>query len=428
MKDKISKIKSVLKKDGLLKTLKKLWKYFIARYGSKINIFSNIYYKVNKKKYEDLVETILKTNYDRIIIWRSDFGWNVPLFQRPQHIAKNLAKENCLILYEVTTMTDEVKDIKKIYDDLYLVNLKNTVIKRIIMEKVKLSNKNKYIQFYSTDYNITLNELKNYIAQGFKIIYEYIDDISPLIVGTSEIPKNTIDKYNYMLQDKENVFVIVTADKLEEDVIKKRGKEKLAFSCNGVDYEHFNNIDYNYKFDKDFEEILQNKNPIIGYYGALASWMDYDLINYLAKNRPNYNIVFLGVKYDDSFEKSNVNEYKNVYFLGKRNYDVLQNYASKFSVCTIPFKINDITKATSPVKLFEYMALGKPIVTTEMNECKKYKCVNIAKNKEEFVKLLDKSLELEKNQEYLQLLKKEANDNTWDKKAKIIVELLQKYE
>ena len=116
MKDKISKIKSVLKKDGLLKTLKKLWKYFIARYGSKINIFSNIYYKVNKKKYEDLVETILKTNYDRIIIWRSNFGWNVPLFQRPQHIAKNLAKENCLILYEVTTMTDKVKDIKKIYN------------------------------------------------------------------------------------------------------------------------------------------------------------------------------------------------------------------------------------------------------------------------------------------------------------------------
>ena len=53
---------------------------------------------------------------------------------------------------------------------------------------------------------------------------------------------------------------------------------------------------------------------------------------------------------------------------------------------------------------------------------------HIAKNKEEFVKLIDKSLELEKNQEYLQLLKKEANDNTWDKKAKIIVELLQKYE
>ena len=62
MKDKISKIKSVFKKDGILKTLKKVWKYFIARYGNKINIFSNIYYKVNKKKYENLVENILKTN------------------------------------------------------------------------------------------------------------------------------------------------------------------------------------------------------------------------------------------------------------------------------------------------------------------------------------------------------------------------------
>lgn len=429
MKEKIAKIKSLIKKDGVFNTTKKVCKYFISEYGTKVNIFSIVYYKLNKKKFEDKFEEILQGEYDRIIIWKSDFGWNVPLFQRPQHIAKNLSDENCLVFYEVTTMTDKVKDLKKIKDNLYLVNLKNSVIKNILFSKVeKKLNKNKYIQFYSTDYKISLEEVKTYIKQGFKIIYEYIDDLSPQILGTDEIPRNTIEKYNYMLKDTKNIFVIVTADKLENDIVEKRGTEKLAFSSNGVDYEHFQDIDLSYKFEEDFENILKQNKPIIGYYGALASWVDYDLIKYLAENRPNYNIVFFGVKYDGEYDKSGVDSLKNVYFLGKREYKVLKNYASRFSVCTIPFKVNNITKSTSPVKLFEYMAIQKPIVTTEMDECKKYKSVMIAKNKEEFVKLVDKAIGLSDNVEYKKELKKEACENTWSQKAKIIVELLKKYE
>lgn len=429
MKEKIAKIKSLIKKDGVFNTTKKVCKYFISEYGTKVNIFSIVYYKLNKKKFEDKFEEILQGEYDRIIIWKSDFGWNVPLFQRPQHIAKNLSDENCLVFYEVTTMTDKVKDLKKIKDNLYLVNLKNSVIKNILFSKVeKKLNKNKYIQFYSTDYKIALEEVKTYIKQGFKIIYEYIDDLSPQILGTDEIPRNTIEKYNYMLKDTKNIFVIVTADKLENDIVEKRGTEKLAFSSNGVDYEHFQDIDLSYKFEEDFENILKQNKPIIGYYGALASWVDYDLIKYLAENRPNYNIVFFGVKYDGEYDKSGVDSLKNVYFLGKREYKVLKNYASRFSVCTIPFKVNNITKSTSPVKLFEYMAIQKPIVTTEMDECKKYKSVMIAKNKEEFVKLVDKAIGLSDNVEYKKELKKEACENTWSQKAKIIVELLKKYE
>lgn len=430
MKDKISKIKSVLKKDGILKTFRKLWKYFNARYASKINIFSNVYYKINKRKYEDLIRDILETNYDRIIIWRSDFGWNVPLFQRPQHIARNLAMKNCLVFYEVTTMTDKVKDIKKIEDNLYLVNLNNQIIKGIIIKKIEESNKKRYIQFYSTDYRITLNEIKEYIQKGFKIIYEYIDDLSPVIVGTKEIPKNMLDKYNYMLEDKENVFVVVTADRLKEDIIKNRGNEKLGFSSNGVDYNHFSNIDYDYEFDKEYKKVINLNKPIIGYYGALASWSDYELIKYLAEKREEYSIVLLGIKYDDSLEKSKICDYKNVYFLGKRDYDILPNYANKFAVCMIPFKINDITRATSPVKLFEYMALGKPIVTTDMDECRKYKSVMIANTKEEFVELIDKSIKMNEIDDinYFKLLQKEALENTWSEKSTSIINLLEKYE
>ncbi len=165
MKDKISKIKSVLKKDGIIKTIQKICRYFNAKYASKINVFFNIYYKINRKKYEKLVKEILKTNYDRIIIWKSDFGWNVPLFQRPQHIAKNLAIKNCLVFYEVTTMTDKVNDIKKVNDNLYLVNFNNKVVKNIVINEVTQLDKNKYIQIYSTDYRMSIKELKGYIKE-----------------------------------------------------------------------------------------------------------------------------------------------------------------------------------------------------------------------------------------------------------------------
>ena len=247
-------------------------------------------------------------------------------FPTPRHYIECLKYIQSLVdsgsfLFELKDYdTDKVKDIEKIYDNLYLVNLKNTVIKKIIMEKVQMLNKNKYIQFYSTDYNIPLKELQNYIAQGFKVIYEYIDDMSPEIVGTNEIPKNMLDKYNNMLQDKENVFVIVTADRLEKDIIEKRGKEKLAFSCNGVDYEHFNNINTEFKFDKDFENILKMKKPIIGYYGALANWMDYDLVKYYgyspSTKEKGINTIFKKslqkLINNNSLKIINVNQSKNI--------------------------------------------------------------------------------------------------------------------
>ncbi len=354
----------------------------------------------------------------------------MPLFQRPQHIARNLAKNNCLMLYEVTEMTDKVSSIKKQSENLYLVNFNNRALKNIIFKKIKEKSCEKYIQIYSTDFTMPIKELKKYIDNGYKIIYEYIDDLSPEIVGSKALPQNLTDKYNYAIEDKENVFIVVTAEDLEKDILSKRGKEKLVFSSNGVDYEHFQNIDKNYKYDEKFESILKSGKKIIGYYGALATWFDYDMIKYLSKKRPEYNIVLLGVKYDDTYDKSNIEKQKNIYFLGSKSYNELQNYSSKFDVCTIPFVINDITNATSPLKLFEYMALSKPIVTTNMKECRKYESVFIANNKEEFISLVDKAVELsdKKTDEYYNILKKEALDNTWEEKAKSIIKMIEQYE
>ena len=427
MKDKLSKFKSLIKKYGFIKTIKKVVSYILSKIT---NIFNSMNFIKNNKVSERLDEILSKNSYERIIIWRSSFGWNVPLFQRPQHISLGLSKQKCLVFYEVTHFTDKIKDLEEINNNLILINLENKSIQKILFSKLKNINKPKYIQIYSTDWNMKLEELKEYIKNGYKIIYEYIDEINPILSGTKDIPINIKEKYEYMLSDKENIFVVVTADKLKEDIEKKRGTEKLVFACNGVDYEHYQNIDNAFKFDETFEQILKQDKPIIGYYGAFASWFDYDMVSNLAKQRPEYNIVLIGSKYDDSLEKSNIEKLENVYFLGTKDYKILKNYASKFNICTVPFLINDITKATSPLKIFEYMALEKPIVTTAMDECKKYKSIFIANNKEEFIELIDKALKLnrEENEEYYEILKKEALENTWDSKAKSICNLLKQSE
>jgi teichuronic acid biosynthesis glycosyltransferase TuaH len=422
MKEKISKLVNVYKKYGFIGFCKKLKAYIIANYLDKVSL------KVifNKKKYRSIIQNILKeNNYDRIILWRSSFGYNVELFQRPQHIANNLSKEKCLVFYEVTTMTDKIKELKQQSNNLYLFNFNNIALNKILMKELIKINKPKYVQLYSTDWKLSVENIENYLNNGFGFIYEYIDHLSPELAGTKNIPQNIIDKYEYVMNHK-NVYVIVTADLLRDDVINHRGNINLGYSSNGVDYNFFQTIDKNYKLDKDFNNIIKKGKPILMYYGALAKWFDYDLIKEIAKTN-KYSIVLFGIKYDEAYD-NNIHDEENIYFLGSRDYKVLKNYAYHADILSIPFQINDITRSTSPVKLYEYMALNKPIITTNMNECTKYKSVLIGKNHKDFIAKLDEALKLKKDKNYISLENKEAKENDWSIKAKVIIDLIKKDE
>lgn len=428
MKDKLSKVKNLVKKYGFIGTVKKVVGYVYSNYIVRISVLERLYVFFHKKEIERRIQKIFeKESFDRIVVWRSSFGWNVPLYQRPQHIFSNFAKQKTLVFYEVTRFTDDVKRIKKQSENLYLVNFMNRAFAKCIFKVIESIDKPRYIQFYSTDWTLTKEQITDYKNRGYKIVYEYIDDLNPHLAGTDELPVNVREKYEMVMNETDSI-VVVTADALKKDVVTKRGETHLVYSSNGVDYSHFHNdVDKNYKFEKEFTDILRKGQPVIGYYGALAKWFDYNLVKYIAETG-KYQVVLFGIKYDDSYEKAGLNKLKNVHFLGSRDYHVLQNYANKIDVLTIPFLINDITKATSPVKLFEYMALNKPIVTTDMDECRKYESVLIGHDYKEFEEQLDKALEMKNNEAYIALLDKEALENTWREKAKLIVEEMQRYE
>lgn len=421
MKEKLSKLVNVYKKYGFVGFIKKLYAYIKANYFDKVSF--DVFF--HQKKYHIMIQEILSSDYDRIILWRSSFGYHVPLFQRPQHIANNLTKNNCLVLYEVTTMTDKVKTVSKLMDGLYLFNFNNIIINKILMEELSKIDKPKYVQLYSTDWKLSVQNIKDYMSNGFDFIYEYIDHISPELSGTKVLPQNIIDKYDYAMNNKD-VYVVVTADLLKEDVVRHRGKKRLAFSSNGVDYDFFKQFDDDYEFEDEFVQILEQKKPIVCYYGALAKWFDYDLVKKIAATN-RYNVVLFGIKYDESYDE-NMKDVDHVYFMGPRDYKVLKYYAKCADILIIPFLINDITKSTSPVKIFEYMALHKPIVTTDMNECRKYESVLIGKNHKDFIKKIDQAYLLRENLDYIQLLDDEALQNDWYEKSKSIVDMIRKGE
>ena len=193
----------------------------------------------------------------------------------------------------------------------------------------------------------------------------------------------------------------------------------MQWPQNGVMYDHWTKTYKREEAPEKIKLIMDKGNPIIGYYGALAKWFDYDLLKKISKERPNYEIVLIGFVYDRSMQDSRIERLPNVHYLGIVDYQNLCSYAYWLDVLTIPFLLNDITESTSPVKLFEYMALNKPIVTTDMRECRKYESVMIGKSHDEFIELLDKALKMEKTDPYFQLLKKEALENTWEMKAKV---------
>ena len=261
------------------------------------------------------------------------------------------------------------------------------------------------------------------------MLYEYIDDLAPEIAEFSKLPVNIQEKFDYATADN-HIPMTVTADLLRQQIIGLRGNKNLAFSTNGVDPEHFRNIKEDFVFNDVFQKVLNRGNKIVGYYGAMAKWMDYDLLKYVAAQLPDVDFVLIGKKYDDSFDASGVDAVSNIHFIGPVPYADLPQYAAKFDICSIPFVVNSITNATSPLKLFEYMALGKPVLTTAMQESAKYDAVNIATDAEDFVQKVLQLLSYTPDTQpaYFNLLDETANANSWSAKTDIILEMLRKYE
>ena len=164
----------------------------------------------------------------------------------------------------------------------------------------------------------------------------------------------------------------------------KKEKEQINSNIlsipNGAMTKHFAQTQ-----NPDLKVAVELKNinkPIIGYIGSVFRWINVDWIDYAARENQNYNFVFIGPITTD-ISKLLLRE--NIYFLGPRPYTELPKYLKGFSVATIPFTIDGVTLKASPIKFYEYLASGVPIVSTSLPDLEIFKShCSLVSTKEDF--------------------------------------------
>lgn len=183
---------------------------------------------------------------------------------------------------------------------------------------------------------------------------------------------------------------------------------------------------------EDMVEILSANKKIIGYFGWIAEWMNYQMVYDIAQARKSYEFVFIGpIDTQNSTSRNGVellSSLDNVHFLGRKKYDELPSYACYFNVAIIPFQINEKMDCVSPIKFYEYCAYGIPTVCSYMPEMEQYvnEYIYNCRSDQEFLNAIDSTL----NEQVQILAKKNARtisiNNTWDSRTSLIEEKYNK--
>jgi glycosyltransferase involved in cell wall biosynthesis len=250
-------------------------------------------------------------------------------------------------------------------------------------------------------------------------IYEVVDD--PSLDGRDQRWAEGHEKWVRTAD-----IVTATAEAIHAQMVRARPDALLL--PNGVRYE-----DWAVRGPSPVPSDMRaarEKSIIVGYYGAIAEWMDFDLWTAAARLRPDWAFVWIGFPYKPEITAriERAAALPNVFYLGKKMYRELPAYLGQFDVATIPFVLNPITHACSPLKLFEYLAAGKPVVATRMREILKYQSVGFAGTAEEFVAKVESALQRRNDPSYQRLLRAEAEANTWRARAAMLCRAMEERE
>ena len=318
---------------------------------------------------------------------RWDFVW-----QRPQQILSRLAQRNHVLFVEEPVYLDDVAtarleltlptpsvyralpilpgDMRGRYDES-ISSVRNLLKKAIAADGPLGGLFDNPIQWFYTPMPAPAM-IGAFNERG--VVYDCMDELSKFRFAPTEL----VDREKFLMSEADVVFT--GGHRLWQS--KKKHHDNVHFFGCGVDVEHFATARSNNLAVPAEVESLDK--PVMGYYGVIDERIDYDLLRQLAAEHPDYNLVMVGpvVKVDPR----DLPRAANIHWLGQRDYRDLPAFVKSFDVCLMPFALNEATEYINPTKTLEYMAAGKPIVSTAISDVKHNftPVVAVAESPEEF--------------------------------------------
>lgn len=345
------------------------------------------------------------------VICFSHLRWNF-VFQRPQHLLTRWAQDVPVYYFEEPEFSDrdtisltETKDgnvtvltprLKKGMSETEISNYIELLLLRFIKMK-KISN---YIAWYYTPMAIQFTRS----LDPTLIIYDCMDELSGFKGAHPDLAKN--ERLLIKMAD----VVFTGGHHLYEH--KKHLHDNIYPFPSSIDREHFESGLGN----PDPYDQRNIPHPRAGFYGVIDERLDIELLDKLALAMPDFHFVMIGpvVKIDPA----SLPRHFNIHYLGQKNYKELPDYLANWDVAILPFAKNDSTKFISPTKTPEYLAAGKPVVSTSIRDVvKPYgedNLVQIADTVTSFADALRYALEQTEDHAWQKKVNEMLRTNSWD--------------
>ena len=350
--------------------------------------------------------------FDLILFNMSNYSeWDEGVSNRNYHVLKQLLQREEIgkilaIDYLPLTFKRAVRNYK---EDLVLNVEDSQIVKRNLTHKVSQISEKLYVysdvNFFLRPQQAIRNIKKTALNLNFGdlVVWSFYPFVAPywqtlgqkltifdavdnwLLHSSYEKYKKRLEKsYEIIKSDADLIFTV--SDNL---LTFFDNQPNVYWISNGVDIKH-----YNQKFSLINRDIADIPKPIVGYIGVIQEKVDIGLIKYLARQNPKKSFVLVGPVWNEQDKaKAELDKEDNVYFLGYKKYSEAPMYIQQFDVGIIPHKQEAFAASTNPMKMYEYLACGKPVVashgvgTENISEM-----VAIAKDKEDWHDKINKSL------------------------------------
>ena len=337
-----------------------------------------------------------------VVVFLLNIEWYIHLFQRPQQLAQAFARLGYTVIYDNSNQGQP--GWEEIEPRLFLYNGPPEVLHHLPDPLV-----------WSLTYNW---ERAAAYPEGTRTVYDWIDEL------------DVFDGYDLnklrKLHTRALAEAVLTSASARSLLEKARSQRPdTLYLPNAVEFEHFSNWRVTPPAHPVLQRLLKEGRPIVGYYGAIARWLDYELLTEVAERRTDWSFLLIGPAYDKSTENRPLFSLPNVEWVTAQPYQDLPRWLQSFDIAMIPFVINEITESTSPLKLFEYFAGGKPVVCSEMPEVVAFPEVHAYRNADEMSEALDLALEGSRNVKTRKKLQWRGEENSWLARVRTVAERIE---